>query len=557
MKGSEHHDHEYALLHKAFERRREGIAASLAPLEKQVATCREVLTQLNNQCGEISDHRGAIKDNLHATFRRLREVLCLRETELVNQLDQMTQAKIKGLTAQRDQIETTLAQLDSCLHFMRESLRTDNEKYLLRMKMSTLTELTASFNPDALKPHTSADIAFSAPPDMTAVCQAYGLLFTPAALPDPMKCRITDKAVQEAVLAVGKKQSAVLQAISFEGKRCEVPITLECEFTSELTGARAGCKVKGRAHGEYKISYCPTVKGCHQLGIKVEGHHIRGSPFSMAVTSPSVELTTPALSIGGIEKPWGVAITRSGEIVVSDFARHCVCVFGPSGKKLRTFGSRGTGLGRFNEPRGVTVDGEGNILVADCRNHRIQKFTAEGQFLALVGTFGRGVLEFTDPSRVEYNQVSNKLYVSDGNRVQFLNSDLTFCGTIEEVGTGPGQFHEDYILGGLACDSTGNVYVTDFGNARIQVFTPAGEFLRMFGGHGRGFGELYCPVGVAVDSNDMVYVSENGSNRVSVFTSTGQYVTCGGDLNRPRGLTADQYGLVYVCDAGNSRLQIF
>ena len=71
---------------------------------------------LIEQCrGDISDQRAALKDKIHVTFRRLREVLTVRETQLIGQLHKTTQGKLKGLAAQSDQIETTLAQLDSCL----------------------------------------------------------------------------------------------------------------------------------------------------------------------------------------------------------------------------------------------------------------------------------------------------------------------------------------------------------------------------------------------------------------------------------------------------------
>ena len=135
MKGGKHHDHNYALLQIAFEKYKEEITSSLDPMEKQVTIIKKALEKLNAHCGEISDLRTAIECNIHATFRQLRKILKVRETELIAQLHRMTQAKLKGLTAQSDQIETTLAQLSSCLHFMGESLKSGNENDVLMMKM--------------------------------------------------------------------------------------------------------------------------------------------------------------------------------------------------------------------------------------------------------------------------------------------------------------------------------------------------------------------------------------------------------------------------------------
>ena len=86
----------------------------------------------------------------------------------------------------------------------------------------------------------------------------------------------------------------------------------------------------------------------------------------------------------------------------------------------------------------------------------------------------------------------------------------------------------------------------------------------MFGRRGAGRGELTYPAGVAIDSNDMVYVSEWANNRVSVFTSEGVFVTSfgsrgegPGQFKAPYGVAVDNSGVVYVSDYFNNHVQIF
>ena len=105
MKGGKHHDHDYALLQIAFEKYQKEIISSLKPMEKQVTIIKKALAESNTRCGVISDQRAAIEDSIHVTFRRLREVLTVRETELIGQLHQITQRKLKGLAAQSNQID--------------------------------------------------------------------------------------------------------------------------------------------------------------------------------------------------------------------------------------------------------------------------------------------------------------------------------------------------------------------------------------------------------------------------------------------------------------------
>ena len=555
LKGGKHHDHRYEELEQAFRKYKEEITSSLEPMEKQVTIMKETLAQLDARCGEISDQRTATAVNIHGTFRRLQEVLDVRETELIGQLDQVTQGKLKGLAVQRDQIETTLAQLCSCLHFMRESLRTGSEGDVLKMKTNTVrqvNELTIPFQQDTLEPSTDADIVFSARADMTSACQNYGQVFA-AGSPDR---HVASKVAEVAV--VGEKCTAILRAINFGGELCKRS-RIKSFYVSEITGIEASCSVE--RSGQYEISYQPTIKGRHQLHVKVQGQHIRGSPFSVAVKSSVEKLSAPILTIGGVDGPWGVAINQRGEVVVAEWEGDRVSVFSPCGEKLRSFGTRGSDPGQVKYSREVAVDGEGNILLADCENHRIQRFTSEG--LTSVGTEGSGHLQFSYPTGIAFNASNNKVYVvdTDNHRVQILNFDLTFFSTFGMKGSGKGQFNYPQ---GIACDSTGKVYVADRPNHRIQVFTAEGKFSHMFGRRGHGKGELDLPVGVAIDTSGMVYVSEWGDHRVSVFTLEGQFVTSfgrkgngPGEFDRPSGLAVDNSGVVYVCDRKNNRVQLF
>ena len=562
IKGGKHNSHDCEELDKAFERYKVEVTASLEPMEKQVTTITKALAQLDARCAEISDQRAAVEADIHTAFRKLQRILDTRKTELIGQLHHITQRKLKKLAVQRDQLETTLAQLSSCLGFMRESLKTGSQEEVLLMKSSVVKqvkELTTTFPPDMLKPSTEADAIFSALADVTTACRNYGQV-SDTDLPDPSKCHATGKGI---AAVVGEMSTAVLQAVNFKGQPCEEPIqSSECELVSELSGTRTRGSVERKGQSQYEINYQPTIKGRHQLLVKMEGQHIRGSPFTISAKSPVEKLGTPILTLRGVRRPWGAAINQRGEVIVADEGGHCVSVFSPSGEKLRTFGTYGSGQGQFQSPCGVAVDDEWNILVADGDNHRIQKFTPEGQFLTAVGAKRKGPLQFDYPIDIVFNAANKKVYVTDSNnhRVQVLNSDLTFSSSFGKCGSGKGQF--DYPCG-IACDSTGKVYVADRDNDRVQVFTAEGKFLKMFGRRGAGRGELSGPKGVAIDSNDMVYVSEWGNDRVSVFTSEGVFVTSfgsrgegPGQFKLPCGVAVDNSGVVYVCDH-NHRVQVF
>ncbi len=128
IKDENHHSHDYEDLNKAIERK---ITASLEPMERQLTTITKVLKQLDARRDQISDQQATIESRICNTITRLQWTLEVRKTELISQLHQLTQAKLKSLAAQRDQIETTQVQLNSCLLFLRENLKTGNQGKVL------------------------------------------------------------------------------------------------------------------------------------------------------------------------------------------------------------------------------------------------------------------------------------------------------------------------------------------------------------------------------------------------------------------------------------------
>ena len=559
-----HRDHQYDLITDAFQKHKEVLVARLHPVEQQLATVTKSLQQLDTQCQQITDQREALVGNIHKTIRQLQEALEVRKTELIGQLDQITQQKLKILASQRDQIELVQAQLSSCLDFVKESLRTGSEGEILAMKkpvVKQVEEITAEFKAEVLVPQERSNIKFSATtPELTKTCQQFGQVYLCPVSPE--RSYATGKGLELAT--VGGQATAIMHAIDADGKEYEHPlVNTSCELVSDTGGPVFKAAVQKKEKNKYTISYQPTHRGRHQLHVKVEGVPIRGSPFAVIARLPIQNLGTPIKTIDGVNYPLGVAVNQRGEITVAESGRSCISIFSPSGEKIRTFGSKGSDQGQFNGPRGVAVDGNGNILVVDRGNHRIQKFTGDGKFLTAVGQRGSKHLEFSEPFGVTINERNGKVYICDkiNHRIQILNADLTFSSSFGSHGSGDGQLDDPWDV---TFDSTGSVYVADTSGHRIQVFTAEGKFLRKFGKEGSGDGELDVPSNVAIDSDGVVYVTECNNHRVSMFTSEGQFLrsfgTKGkgpGQFNYPRGIAVDRDGLVYVSDTHNNRIQVF
>ena len=131
-------------------------------------------------------------------------------------------------------------------------------------------------------------------------------------------------------------------------------------------------------------------------------------------------------------------------------------------------------------------------------------------------------------------------------------------------GTGPGEFNGSIAL---AIDSSGNVYVSDQSNSRIQKFDSSGVFLLEWGGlpTGSGDGEFNFTFDVAIDASDNLYVVDIFNQGIQKFDTSGNFLlkwgsygTGDGQFVNPVGVAVDASGdNVYVTDFQNHRIQKF
>ena len=127
----------------------------------------------------------------------------------------------------------------------------------------------------------------------------------------------------------------------------------------------------------------------------------------------------------------------------------------------------------------------------------VVKFTPDGRVDMVFGRKqeasdeGTGPLKHPDPplpaENGKFRQVTDvawdaagNTYISDGyinSRVAKVDKDGNWLKSWGDRGAGPGQFHTPHSI---AVDASGQVYVADRGNRRIQVFDGDGNFLRQF-----------------------------------------------------------------------------
>ena len=77
------------------------------------------------------------------------------------------------------------------------------------------------------------------------------------------------------------------------------------------------------------------------------------------------------------------------------------------------------------------------------------------------------------------------------------------------------------VSSGIAVDIKGHLYVADFYNNRIQMFTEEGSFLTEWGEEGEKIGQLKGPTDITVDDQGGIYVVDWGNHRIQVLHLNG------------------------------------
>ena len=171
-------------------------------------------------------------------------------------------------------------------------------------------------------------------------------------------------------------------------------------------------------------------------------------------------------------QPLGISFDAAGNLFVGDVAGQAPVVheFGPDGKLIRDFGATSS----LTSPSGIAEDANGNVYVSDANNGRLVVFSPTGD---LIGQIARGVADgnLGLPVGVALDDKGQILVVdSAASTIQVyspIQSGATgplFVDKVGQQGTATGQF---LYPNGMHLDAQGRIYVADYGNDRLQVWS--------------------------------------------------------------------------------------
>ena len=564
-----HRDHDYDLVSDCYPKCGQKLETSLKYIKEKVDAITDVLTALKDIENEIREQGEVVKEEIHVMVEEMIDVLHQSERQLTREVDTVTGSKLQVLSDQKKSAETRLSQLKDCQEFVEQSLEIGSpQQVVISTKLMTecISHVAEQVNMKDLKSREKANLHFKKSNSIFDSLHHIGdiICVSPTVL---QHCEV--KKIDHQHITVNKETVSFPLSIQFsDSSLLTVPLSsLSCSVVPVDTATPITATVSTTTHpGVYTIHCSPVTHAHHQVNIQVNDVQV-GSTSLVIPFNPYLNNITPVHTISELNRPYGVGVTDDGHIIVSERDGHCVTMLDRDGKKVKSFGLKKLGIKnvKFFYPRGIAITPDNFILVAD--NHKIQKISMDGKCITSVGKQGSGPLEFAVPRGIAISLITGQIYIADesNHRIQVLNSDLTFSHTFGLKGSAEGQFNSP---ADVSIDRQGLVYVTDTDNHRIQTFTPEGHYRTQFSIKGQHHGQ---PVGITIDDNNLIYVTEailcfedSGNHGISIFTSDGQFVrsigrygSSVGQFNAPFGITFDKEGYLYVCDCYNNRLAVY
>jgi RHS repeat-associated protein len=261
--------------------------------------------------------------------------------------------------------------------------------------------------------------------------------------------------------------------------------------------------------------------------------------------------------------------------------------YSPSANALQVysgqFGKFGSEAGRLTNPNGITTDPSGNTWVSDAGDNRLSEYSSTGSAVLSIGwgvldgkeelevckatckagIAGLGKGQLSAPQGVAYDLVTKDLYVTDSgnNRVVVYTPAGAFVRAFGESGKALGQFNSPH---GIVAEPAGNIWIADQSNSRVVQYTSEGAAVVAYGKEGKGNLE-FSGTGDVTTCGGNIYITDFAGQRVEEMTTGGAYVRQFGRAGKENGQftqvsriacdSANKY--LYVTDKGGNRVEVF
>jgi sugar lactone lactonase YvrE len=227
-----------------------------------------------------------------------------------------------------------------------------------------------------------------------------------------------------------------------------------------------------------------------------------------------------------IEKPFGIAI-RDGKIYICDTMLPGLIIIDLKARTFKAF--QPYGRGTLRKPVNLALDDHGNVYVADTERKQVVVFSPELKYRYALSSKSMKPLDLT----IHGDSLLIADYVDRNVEIWSLKH-RRLIGEFPPHNADLPDSIRIFVPYSVDVDRAGNIYISDFGQFRIQKFDKEGNFIRSFGGIGQTLGRFARPKGIAVDRDERLYVVDAAFENVQIFDREGNLLLFfGGAYQRP------------------------
>jgi DNA-binding beta-propeller fold protein YncE/lysophospholipase L1-like esterase len=296
-----------------------------------------------------------------------------------------------------------------------------------------------------------------------------------------------------------------------------------------------GNELVGRAIAETLAAQSSKL---HAIGVSLQSG-AAATPGSLAPAS------LRPVSVDLLNRPLGMALAPDGGLAIADANADAIRRVTPDGR----FVARSENVG-LQQPNDAAFDAQGVMYVADTWHHRVTRFAADGAALGDLPKPADGGGYYAP--RAVAVAPEGDVFVANTGRSRIERYDAHGKGSgWGKSGKAEGEFQEALSLLVFG----GEVYVADYGNARVQVFTYDGRFLRSFAVPAwKGASTAYRPAMVCF--RDRLYLSDTAGGAILIYSRRGEALgrITSPVLAEPTGLAVGKDGTLYVANLGNGQV---
>lgn len=227
------------------------------------------------------------------------------------------------------------------------------------------------------------------------------------------------------------------------------------------------------------------------------------SPSGVFLSRWGVRGRTP----GQLQRPTGITVLKDGNVAVSDYDNKWISIHEPGGKFITKIGSN-----KFLGPKGLAVNQRGELVAVDNKGSSVYILQQTGKLVKKFGSRGSGLHQFAGPHYPAVNSLGH-IVVSDfhNHNIKIFTEEGDYLFSFGSNGEGNGQFNAPT---GVAVDNQDNIIVADWGNSRIQVFDQFGSFLFFVN---TSVLPLYGPQGIALTPEGNLVVADSGNHCIKLY----------------------------------------